>query len=271
MFSLSIPIKQIIAKTYLSYHKFTADHRGKHKIARILDSCLGPFALKTAEGPMLNIFLGSPMDISYFTQVEAAHRTIIDMIDSLNHGDTFIDIGTNIGFYSILASSKVGTAGKVFCFEPSSREYRRLLDAVEMNLSENIIPYNVALSDHCGIARMCIDRVHTGINKLIHKTLGTHDYVLSPVTTLDSALNYVKNQTVKLIKIDVEGAEYSVLLGMADFLSRNDVRSLVIEITPKFLSQYGHAKEMIYEFMSNHGYIATVKSEEWQYDEYFIR
>ncbi|MFN5513603.1 MAG: FkbM family methyltransferase [Cyanobacteriota bacterium] len=74
-----------------------------------------------------------------------------------------------------------------------------------------------------------------------------------------------------IVKIDVEGAEFSVLLGMKNFLKIEKVSAVVIEITPKFLNRFGHTKEMIYSFMNDCGFTPTVQSTEWQYDEVFVR
>jgi Methyltransferase FkbM domain len=73
------------------------------------------------------------------------------------------------------------------------------------------------------------------------------------------------------VKIDVEGAEYAVLSGMKSFLKKNNLKTVIVEITPKFLKRFNHNKDGIYALMEECGFQATVHSSDWQYDEVFIR
>jgi len=61
----------------------------------------------------------------------------------------------------------------------------------------------------------------------------------------------------------------NILKGMQYFLKNNYIKTLCIEITPKFLNDFGYTKEDIYKYLMQFGYIAKFNSNEWQYDEIF--
>jgi FkbM family methyltransferase len=261
-------ITSLIAKTYIFYCQKMPNHRGRHRIAKMLDSIFGSFIAKTPKGLLLEVYLSSSMDLSFYEdEKNNSHKEIIKNIQQLKAGDTFIDIGANIGFFSLLASKFVGELGRVICYEPSPREFKRLLTNIEINKAENIMPCNLALSDYVGQSKLFIDQSHTGVNALSKDESQENNYTLVPLFTGDLALGFLKNDNSGnwLVKIDVEGAEYAVLSGMKSFLKKNNLK------TPKFLKRFNHNKDGIYALMEECGFQATVHSSDWQYDEVFIR
>jgi len=124
--------------------------------------------------------------------------------DYCRPGDTVIDVGANIGEVSIVCSQRVGPQGQVFAFEPHPRIYRFLLGNLSLNHCGNVSPRNVALGETAALMLMSDDR-RDDMNHL--DASGT---IPVTVTTLDGA---VPSAAVALLKIDVEGAELSVLRG----------------------------------------------------------
>lgn len=268
MYSLS----SIIGQTYIKYCQVMPNHRGRQKIAQLLDSSLKNIVLKTPSDLLLQIYLSSSMDLSYFAENNRnSHKGILDIIHQLDDGDIFIDIGANIGYFSVLASRLVGKTGRVLAFEPSFREFKRLLTNIQLNNLSNVLPYNIALSDYIGDCQLSINQSHTGINFL--SDLKNHDssQILVPVFTGDLILQNFQVKRNCIIKVDVEGAEYAVLNGMKSFLKKQMIKTVVVEITPKFLKRFGHTKQMLYSLMSDLGFSSTKNLSEWQYDEIFIR
>ncbi|MCZ7612749.1 MAG: FkbM family methyltransferase [Ignavibacteriaceae bacterium] len=91
-----------------------------------------------------------------------------------------MDVGANIGFYSLNASRIIGNSGRVYSFEPSVREYIRLLNNIRINDVKNIIPYNFALCDKQGEFVLSTAKTHTGLNTLNDKNefdIQTHQLV----------------------------------------------------------------------------------------------
>ena len=269
--SLLRKFSSLIASPYIFYHNHTPNHKGKQRLAIILDSLFGPFIMKTGNGLVMELFLSSPMDMSY-CRLEAtlteSQNQIIEHINNLEEGDIFIDVGANIGYYSLLAASQVGLSGKVFSFEPSPREFQRLLSNLSLNQAKNVIPFNCALSSKKEILQLTVADKHTGLNYLGNED--SENSVLVSALPGDMLLDMVTTSGKITVKIDVEGGEFSVLSGMESFLKQKIVKAVIVEITPKFLDRFSHTKAMIYELMADCDYTPTVKADSWQYDEVFI-
>jgi FkbM family methyltransferase len=154
-----------------------------------------------------------------------------DLTQHLTHiikQDThFVDIGANIGFFSILAA-KIASNGKVWSFEPDPINYRLLKTNIALNNLENIItPYNAAISDNeeqlyfssLGYEKNIGARFTAKQNEtLIERSLpGAKAPSKITAHSLDSIL---KNEKIDIIKVDVEGFEPFVFSGMREILNR---------------------------------------------------
>ena len=133
----------------------------------------------------------------------------------LRPGMRFVDIGANIGLYSLFAAWRVGDSGQVTAIEPSRREFQRLVDNIQLSRSNNIRPMNVAITDQVGEAQLSVAIAdYAG-----HNTLGsfgsdsvTLDYTERVSTTTVDELAPSLGR-VDVLKLDVEGAEFVVLRG----------------------------------------------------------
>jgi FkbM family methyltransferase len=142
-------------------------------------------------------------------------------------GMTVIDIGANIGYYTLLFSSLVSDGGKVIALEPDSTNLRELQINVshnELNSIVSIIP--IGASDHDGV-----DRFEPGLNS--HITPSGSQQV--SVMKLDSILK----TKVDLIKIDVEGYEGAVLDGAVETIERSRP-VILLELHPNLLTTHTH-------------------------------
>ena len=143
---------------------------------------------------------------------------------SIRTGMTFVDIGANSGYFSLLVSSILGTAGKIFAIEPTPSTYERMVKNIQYNNFKNIKPYNVALSEKSGFSYIFVDPVSDGSNSLVENqnrrkykvTLSTLDDIMLP-------------SLPDLVKIDVEGFEYEVLKGASKTILENEKVRLIIE------------------------------------------
>jgi len=146
------------------------------------------------------------------------------IVDALKLGDTFVDVGANSGYYSLLASKRVGDSGKVYSFEPFPPAFMRLKRNIEMNNSRNIFAIPKAISREEGKQSLFVSDLQDGMSSLIpvsHKNVLTVE-----VTTLDA---FVPRENIALVKIDVEGAESDVLLGAQHLLSSGRLSQIVVE------------------------------------------
>jgi len=273
----------IIVPLFLNYRKIAPIQRGLFRLAVLLDSVIGPFNVSTKDGILLSDFkLSSSMDLSYLETKNESHQKVLEVIDSLGEGDIFFDIGANIGYFSLIASRRVGTTGRIYSFEPSPREYIRLLKNLEINHVSNVIPYNLALSDRLEESSFYLAEYHTGLNVLKSQDDSPKSESLAgreiqvPTIRGDSLLDipFLKNISARMAaKIDVEGAELLVLKGFHDLLQLPTLETVVVEITPNFLAKFNSTETQIYDLMSQYGFKPTIKIKEssWQFDEIFVR
>jgi len=177
----------------------------------------------------------------------------VDKMDAvrklLKPGSTFIDVGANVGDYTLLAASLVGDSGHVVCFEPEPQNRHWLQRSIDINGYRNIDVFPVALSDSNGQASLYLGETagyHTLIPGQSERQAGT---ITVTTRTLDSYLQELGRERVDMMKIDVEGAELQVLRGSRATLEKNPNMILFLEIHPgmgvdpvevrSFLGQFG--------------------------------
>lgn len=182
-------------------------------------------------------------------------NSMILLSKTLSAGDVFIDVGANIGLFSILASRLVGTKGTVFAIEPSSREAARLRDNIALNGMQNINAVLLALTDAPGQIELSIaDDKHGGHNTLspifMYNSVERIGVENVPGDTFDNFVNKNNIDRVRLIKIDVEGAELKVIRGARNTLAKSHP-ILLLEALPKALAlQGGSIKELEDELLA---------------------
>lgn len=166
---------------------------------------------------------------------------------------TVVDIGANIGLYSILAGNRVGSEGHVFAFEPEPRNMAFLKKNISANaLTTTVEPVQAALADREGESVLHLHRTNKGRHSLVDYQ-ETDASITVRTTTLDSFFRAHKIDRVDIIKIDVEGAEGFVLDGMRETL-RLHRPGIFFEFFPLALKASGHDPKRILETFTNLGY-----------------
>jgi FkbM family methyltransferase len=196
---------------------------------------------------------------NYESEVGAA------LIKFLRPGMTFLDVGANVGFFSIIGSRLVGSKGAVHSFEPDPRNFRRLARNVAVNNVSNIILNRMALMEKEGsIALRMLTEDGWGLyssvgepligvaepRKLSGKTV-TQRVVSS---TLDKYVWEKKVKRIDLVKIDVEGTELSVLKGGERLLGGKNGPILIIEFNRLTTSVLGYDLCTLKEYVESLGY-----------------
>ena len=137
------------------------------------------------------------------------------VLRSLGPGDVFIDVGANIGYYTILASRLVGSEGAVIAFEPVPETATALRTNCNLNQSDNITIIEKAAWNEEDILSLSIPHGYYGMAGV--KEPGVTSISIDVETaTLDSVTGAYS--AIKTLKIDVEGAEYRVLCGAGETL-----------------------------------------------------
>jgi FkbM family methyltransferase len=151
-------------------------------------------------------------------------------------GDIVIDIGANIGRYTLIASKRVGTNGKVVAIEAHPGNFEMLNRNIKLNRLTNIISLNHAVYSKETKVKLYVPGEESGntiYNTLISdRATNEEKFVEVNANTLDYLLQSkgIKQEEVNWIKIDVEGAEFEVLKGAANILSKSKDIALLIEV-----------------------------------------
>jgi len=153
-------------------------------------------------------------------------------------GMVVVDIGANIGYYTLLAAHLVGDEGKVFAFEPDPYNYTLLCKNIEVNEYKNVIPVRKAVFSKSGKMKLFLDKSNLGGHSLSETNVDKSASITVEVTSLD---DYFKNTDCKIdvIKVDVQGSEMEVLEGMTNTINQNDALKIIIEFWPMGLRNSG--------------------------------
>jgi FkbM family methyltransferase len=142
----------------------------------------------------------------------------------INRG-TFIDVGANIGKYTLIIGNRLKDIGRVISIEPEKRNFSVLKKNVEINKLNNIILENVALSNKNGVVKLYLNK-SPGRHSIKRVT---ENKTLVQGVKLDDLIKKYKITDVNLVKIDVETAEVEVLEGAVKTIKKNSP-NMIIEI-----------------------------------------
>jgi FkbM family methyltransferase len=152
-------------------------------------------------------------------------------------GDHVVDIGANIGYYSLLLSRRVGPQGRVDAFEPEPLNLALLGANLQINDCSNVVVHPLALADTHGQRPLYICPSNRGDHRLGFTP--DRDVITVPVTTADRCLG-ARLARMDFVKIDVQGAEELVLRGMRELIEQNRRRlTMLIELSPSLLTNVG--------------------------------
>lgn len=211
------------------------------------------FEHKLGNDLKINLYMDSVLSKIIYDGFEQEELNFVKSI--LKSGDVFIDIGANIGLFSLIASQCVGKGGKVIAFEPAPTTFNRLLENEDLNNIKNIDSRNIGLSDELGELNFYISDngfdawnsfAPSADNKLQKK-------ITVSVSTLDYELQHIDKAKIKLVKIDVEGWEKFVLKG-GEIFFKNYSPLIMVEFTDENTFNAGYSVHEIYDAMVNYGY-----------------
>lgn len=157
-------------------------------------------------------------------------------------GMTVVDIGANVGYYTLLAAKLAGPAGRVYAFEPGPENFRLLRRNVAENGYRNVTLVPQAVSSRSGTASLTLDRSSSGGHSL-SQFRGAADSVTVETTSLDDFFAAREAPAIDVIKMDAEGAEYGILAGMQRVLERNPGLTLLTEFFPRAIRGFGSSPE----------------------------
>jgi FkbM family methyltransferase len=169
----------------------------------------------------------------------------------LKEGDTFIDIGANVGMATLVGARAVGAKGKVIAFEPNPEPYKLLSASCARNGLSQVELVNAAITEQSGTMQMFVPLENHGEGSFGSQAKAKAGHTIK-VRTVDGAfLDILEN--VKLIKIDVEGYEVQVLQSICGILQKND-SIFITEVAPQLLRSSGQSAQALMRWMEAYGY-----------------
>jgi len=174
----------------------------------------------------------------------------------LQAGMIVLDIGAHYGFYTVLASKKVGPGGRVIAFEPSLRERKRLLRHLRLNGCKNVQVEGLAVANCESEAEFFVVQGRdTGCNSLrppmVNEKIGV---TRTSLISLDKYLQRNKINHLDFIKIDAEGAELEILKGASELLQRKPRPVIYCEVYDSRTQPWGYRAKEIILYLLEHGY-----------------
>jgi FkbM family methyltransferase len=165
----------------------------------------------------------------------------------LRPGDGFVDVGANIGVYTILAASRVGPTGRVASFEPGPETLRRLRGNVELNGLKNVEVHPVAVSDRAGTVSFDLAGGTTGH---LARGKGAASAVEMETVRLDDVL---RGGGWAAGKMDIEGAEPLALRGAERLLGEMSPPVWLLEVNG-LLRRYGFTEAELWGWLAERGW-----------------
>ncbi|MCU0241570.1 MAG: FkbM family methyltransferase [Vicinamibacteria bacterium] len=198
----------------------------KHILRRILARCVYTIPSGSARGlkrrgdPGLRHLLGMRRP----PQPPSPEERFLEALDLKDR--TVFDIGGFEGLLTLFFARAVGKSGRVVCFEPNPRSAAVIRDHVAINAFDNIRMLEMALGESAGRLQLVFDSQQPATGSIVPEiqrglaSQGATEATSVEVDALDAVVRHYQLPDPDLIKIDVEGAEYAVLLGMTVTLDR---------------------------------------------------
>jgi len=158
----------------------------------------------------------------------------VDLIRRLvGAGDIAIDVGANIGYFTVQLADLAGSEGRVYAFEPDPRNFRLLMRTVERNRWSHVTAYQQAVSNQSGEMDLYLTRSWASNTLRPQRRIPA---TRVEVVSLDEALPEIED--VRFVKIDVDGSEARVIEGMAGMIRRSPRLVVLAEYEPGNLRRY---------------------------------
>jgi FkbM family methyltransferase len=200
------------------------------------------------------------------------HIMFLDPVDSLNlsingvyepletelfkklikKGDVVLDIGANIGYYTLIAAKLVGENGRVYAFEPDPDNFALLKKNIKINGYQNVILVQKAVSNKTGKLRLYLSDDSAAEHRIFDSRDGRRSIEIEAIRLDDYFKDYFGK--IDLIKMDIEGAEWGAIQGMLNLLEKNKTLKIITEFWPSALERFGIEPEQYLKLLLEQGF-----------------
>src|SRR3972149_5157011 len=169
-------------------------------------------------------------------------------------GMVVVDVGANVGYYTLLAARLVGDEGKVFAFEPDPYNYNLLCRNIEVNGYRNVIPVQKAVFNKSGKMKLFLDKNNLGGHSLSEANVDKGVSTTVETTSLDEYFENT-NHKIDVVKMDVQGSEMEVLNGMTNTINQNEKLEIITEFWPFGLRNAGSSPTDFLRKLAEYGFV----------------
>jgi FkbM family methyltransferase len=245
------PLARLASAAILGYLRHVPLERGKYRLMRLF----GPSLLVELEPGLFIRPLGlSAVEVGIIRRGMFEPETVRAFAALLAPGMTVLDVGANVGQFTLVAARRLGPTGRVHAFEPTPELVAHVLSNLELNGLDNVVVNEVAVSDATGHAVLhLVEADDPGVNSIVNRSPGARTLEV-PTVSLDDYLAERGVGPVDVIKIDIEGAEMPALRGARDLLTGDDSPVLVLEFHPTTLGYSGHSPDDLLGLLNSNGY-----------------
>ena len=203
------------------------------------------------DGPLVVADLSTPMGRSLYRYgFSPPEVQLLRLV--LRPGDVFIDGGANIGMFTLIAAAAVGRTGRVIACEPVPENVRLLVANLELNRFEWVDVFKGALAEHSGTGELFSFGAEAGLSSFAPATHAGTRRLMVDLRSLDE-IGSAHLARVRLVKLDIEGAEVKALSGATELLRSQP--DFLVEVEPEHLARQGSGTEDIQAIFSSSGYI----------------
>ncbi|WP_353932498.1 FkbM family methyltransferase [Okeanomitos corallinicola TIOX110] len=251
-------MKTALRDSLASFCRSVPYFKGKYRLASALVPLLTNYqveqeclvTVKMQDGSIIKLDLRSLLEQKVFFTGEYDSDIIHILSKTLHPGVVILDIGANIGLYSIALAEKlkqISNNGQIWAFEPTPTNFQRLSNLVEINnLNNTVYPINTALGNIEGNIQLCLvdekNNSSTGNAFWLKEGLPNLEKATctAPITKLDTFVQQNSITKCDLIKVDIEGAEMEFLLGGMSFIQKT--RPIIYgEFNPFWVKHFGYS------------------------------
>lgn len=198
----------------------------------------------------------------FFYKKVSDKQKIILFKKIIKPGMRVLDIGANIGFYTILFSKLVGEKGKVFAFEPDAKNYRHLEENTKT--LTNVVLEKRAVSEKTGKINFYTSK-DLNVDHQSYDSGESRECEEIEAVALDDY--FTNDAKIDMIKIDIQGHESSALRGMIKIMSQAEAMVVLGELWPYGLQKAGSSAEEYLKFLKNLGFKIKFFEEEIDYNK----
>ncbi|OGI19104.1 MAG: hypothetical protein A3B68_07885 [Candidatus Melainabacteria bacterium RIFCSPHIGHO2_02_FULL_34_12] len=190
-----------------------------------------------------SFLVGDINEYTSLSMIKKDKKLIQYLIKYAKQGRSFWDIGANIGVYTIFLAKTIGDKGNVISFEPEEKCFKRLLQNIEYNKLANVKAFKIALGKENKKTKLRVsDHFSSGSHSLFPNPNSDNNFECYEDIKVYNGDSFRKEQNISvpnIIKIDVEGAEEDVILGLSETLNNENCKVLLCEVHFSILETHG--------------------------------